>query len=176
MLNFNCQICDSRHAVSQLKPWNRSLEIWVSWGETRPPQAPPPPPALFFSIMGSSGVIAQAAIALKQLRSWVRKSGSWHQAAGRSEPIPTSLSNEELWENFPARGSLGRLSSEPAAMLLRCCCDCGCRPPTRCCLCLNACAFVLVACFPQTLIRFHAALRWTRLRRFRRCVKAAMTF
>ncbi|KAI2657276.1 Transcriptional regulator ATRX [Labeo rohita] len=68
--------------------------------------------------------LAQAAIVLKQLRSWERKNGSWHQAAGRSEPIPTSLSNEELWEIFPAGGSLGRLSSEPAAMLLRCCCDC----------------------------------------------------
>lgn len=113
MLSFNCQIRDSRHAVSHLKPWNRSLEIWVSWGETSLP-----PPALIFSIKWFSGVIAQAVIVLKQLRSWERKNGSWHQATGRSEPIPTSLSNEELWENFPARGSLGRLSSEPAAALL----------------------------------------------------------
>jgi len=106
----------------------------------------------------SGGVIVQASIVLKR----EREKGSWHQAVRLSEQIPTSLSNEELGESFPAGGSLVRLSSEPLL------CSCAAvvtvgadppRPPTRHRLSFNACAFVPVACFTQTLIQFHAAFR-----------------
>lgn len=154
-------MCDTPHKVYQLTPD-------VSWGETSFY-----PPALLFQLSGlevfSISGLAQAAIVLKQLCSWERKNGSWHQAVGLSEQIPMSLSNEELWENFPTRGSLGWLSFESLLCYCTAVVTVGAdpqRPPTRHCLSFNACAFVLVACFTQTLIQFHAAFRWTHIQHF----------